>query len=59
MRPGEKLYEELQLMEEDTVATGHEKIRVFAGKNPSKEEMTGVLRELAAVCETRDLGGWC
>jgi FlaA1/EpsC-like NDP-sugar epimerase len=56
MRPGEKLYEELQLMEEDTVATGHEKIRVFAGKNPSKEEMAGLLRELEAVCETRDLG---
>jgi len=56
MRPGEKLYEELHLMEEETVATGHEKIRVFAGRNPTRDEMDHLLRELEVICETRDLG---
>jgi FlaA1/EpsC-like NDP-sugar epimerase len=31
IRPGEKLYEELSAYEEDTVATPHSKIRIFAG----------------------------
>jgi FlaA1/EpsC-like NDP-sugar epimerase len=31
LRPGEKLYEELNLMDEQTMPTRHEKIHVFAG----------------------------
>ena len=31
VRPGEKLYEELSAYQEDTVATPHSKIRIFAG----------------------------
>ncbi|HEY4740066.1 MAG: nucleoside-diphosphate sugar epimerase/dehydratase [Candidatus Acidiferrales bacterium] len=30
-RPGEKLYEELSTLEEETLATYHEKIRIFSG----------------------------
>jgi FlaA1/EpsC-like NDP-sugar epimerase len=56
MRPGEKLYEELHLMEEDTVGTDHEKIRVFSGRNPTRDEMKHLLQELEVICETRDLG---
>jgi len=31
MRPGEKLYEELSTLLEDTAPTAHEKIRIYAG----------------------------
>ena len=31
MRPGEKLYEELSTMIEDTAPTAHEKIRIYVG----------------------------
>lgn len=56
MRPGEKLFEELHMVDEASLPTAHEKIRVFAGKNPSRVEMELMLGELEAVCETRDLG---
>lgn len=36
VRPGEKMYEELSLLEESTVPTRHEKIRVFVGNGLSK-----------------------
>jgi FlaA1/EpsC-like NDP-sugar epimerase len=55
-RPGEKLYEELHLLEEETVETAHEKIRVFAGQNPGREEMEAVVAELEGACAARDLG---
>ena len=32
MRPGEKLYEELSLVEEETIPTPDEKIRIFGGQ---------------------------
>lgn len=56
MRPGEKLFEELHMVDEASLPTAHEKIRVFAGKNASRVEMELMLGELEAVCETRDLG---
>ncbi len=56
MRPGEKLFEELHMVDEASLPTAHEKIRVFAGKNPSRVEIELMLGELEAVCETRDLG---
>lgn len=56
VRPGEKLYEELQMEHEGTVGTAHEKIRVFAGQTLSRDEMQGLMGELAEACETRDVG---
>lgn len=55
IRPGEKLYEELSAYEEDTVPTPHEKIRIFLGKGPTREELTDYMRRLREVCATRDM----
>jgi len=53
-RPGEKLYEEVAAMEESTLPTSHEKIKVFAGPPVSQAFMMERLRE---VCASRDVGG--
>jgi FlaA1/EpsC-like NDP-sugar epimerase len=53
-RPGEKLYEELSLTQEQTMPTRHEKIRVFAGETPSLERMACHLAVLRSACERRD-----
>ena len=37
MRPGEKLYEELSTLLEDTVPTAHEKIRIYMGNGCRKQ----------------------
>jgi FlaA1/EpsC-like NDP-sugar epimerase len=37
MRPGEKLYEEVSTLLEDTAPTAHEKIRVYAGNQPVQD----------------------
>jgi FlaA1/EpsC-like NDP-sugar epimerase len=41
MRPGEKLYEELSTLLEDTVPTGHEKIRIFMGDGMLERDIQG------------------
>jgi FlaA1/EpsC-like NDP-sugar epimerase len=56
MRPGEKLYEELSSLLEDTVPTEHEKIRVFVGNAIEEEDLQGWLDSLHEICETRDMG---
>lgn len=56
VRPGEKLYEELHLADENTKPTKHEKILVFGGQSLKKEQVERLLAELRAVCQTRDLG---
>jgi FlaA1/EpsC-like NDP-sugar epimerase len=56
MRPGEKLYEELSTMLEDTIPTGHEKVRVYAGNNMPAGDMTRWLNSLREICEMRDAG---
>jgi FlaA1/EpsC-like NDP-sugar epimerase len=53
-RPGEKLYEEVAAMEESTLPTSHEKIRVFGGTSGLPAFMMERLRE---VCASRDVGG--
>jgi FlaA1/EpsC-like NDP-sugar epimerase len=53
-RPGEKLYEEVAALEEATVPTSHEKIKVFAGASASPAFMMGQLQE---VCALRDVRG--
>jgi FlaA1/EpsC-like NDP-sugar epimerase len=56
MRPGEKLYEELSGMLEDTVPTTHEKIRTYVGKGISEREMLKWLSNLHEIRERRDAG---
>jgi FlaA1/EpsC-like NDP-sugar epimerase len=53
IRPGEKLYEELNTLEEQTLPTCHEKIKVFAG-NGIPERMTSRVSALREYCEMRD-----
>jgi FlaA1/EpsC-like NDP-sugar epimerase len=57
IRPGEKLYEELNGAEEDTVPTTHSKIRVFTGPGVSNETVSRCLEELRRATEVRDAGG--
>jgi FlaA1/EpsC-like NDP-sugar epimerase len=56
MRPGEKLYEELSTMLEDTVPTAHEKIRIFAGNGMPEGDILDWLDCLREICESRDAG---
>ena len=56
MRPGEKLYEELNSLLEDTVPTEHEKIRIFMGDGMPERDVQGWLDSLHEICETRDTG---
>ncbi len=56
MRPGEKLYEELNSLLEDTVPTEHEKIRIFVGNGMPEEDLEETLDQLREICETRDVG---
>ena len=56
MRPGEKLYEELSTMLEDTVPTAHEKIRIYVGNGMPAGDMVTWLDCLRENCETRDVG---
>ena len=56
MRPGEKLYEEVSTMLEDTVASAHEKIRIFVGNGMPEGDMATWLGRLREICEARDAG---
>jgi FlaA1/EpsC-like NDP-sugar epimerase len=55
VRPGEKLYEELNSMEEDTLPTPHEKIKIFAGNGVPPAGMESYLEALRDICARRDL----
>jgi len=56
VRPGEKLYEELSTLLEDTVPTEHEKVRIFVGDGMRELDIQSWLDSLHFICETRDLG---
>lgn len=56
MRPGEKLYEELSTLLEDTVPTAHEKIRVYVGNGVPEGDMVLWLDCLREICQSRDAG---
>ena len=56
MRPGEKLYEELSTMLEDTAPTAHEKIRIFVGNGMPEGNIQTWLDSLDEICEARDVG---
>jgi FlaA1/EpsC-like NDP-sugar epimerase len=53
MRPGEKLYEELNLNDEATVATAHRKIKVFVGGAASSARTNAQLDRLRYLCALR------
>jgi FlaA1/EpsC-like NDP-sugar epimerase len=55
-RPGEKLYEELSHLDEGTVATQHEKVRVFAAHAISQPDTSACLALLRESCAARDVG---
>jgi FlaA1/EpsC-like NDP-sugar epimerase len=56
MRPGEKLYEELSSLLEDTIPTEHEKIRIFMGESLPEGDIQDLLSSLHEICESRDTG---
>jgi FlaA1/EpsC-like NDP-sugar epimerase len=56
MRPGEKLYEEINMGDEDMLPTPHKKIKVFSGARLPWEQMSLHLARLRNACEQRDVG---
>jgi FlaA1/EpsC-like NDP-sugar epimerase len=54
-RPGEKLYEELSSLTEDTVPTHHEKIRIFIGNGMPDVDVHAWIESLRQICLTRDM----
>ena len=55
VRPGEKLYEELTTLLEDTAPTTHEKIRIFTGDAACRKATCwDRLKRLREICEARD-----
>lgn len=56
VRPGEKLSEELSVLDEDTLPTFHPKIKIFAGNAPSETSVGLYLDRLRAICDTRAFG---
>jgi FlaA1/EpsC-like NDP-sugar epimerase len=54
-RPGEKLYEELSAVEEDTLPTCHEKIARYAGLSIPWPAMEEYLARIQALCAAREL----
>ena len=56
MRPGEKLYEELSTLLEDTAPTAHGKIRIFIGNGMPEGDVLDWLDSLREICELRDAG---
>ena len=53
LRPGEKLYEELQHKNETLVKTEHPRIFGFVSEPPSFERMQGVIDEILATADKR------
>ena len=56
VRPGEKLYEELSSLMEDTVPTEQEKISIFKGPGLTQDEVDEWLGTLRRICRERELG---
>jgi len=56
IRPGEKLYEELAHLEEETLATYHPKIKIFANGHGGESVLDRV-EQLRYFCSARDIAG--
>jgi FlaA1/EpsC-like NDP-sugar epimerase len=57
LRPGEKLFEELNLAAEGLKTTAHEKIRVLDGGRTDMAEVLRWLDELSRLVESRNIHG--
>jgi FlaA1/EpsC-like NDP-sugar epimerase len=57
IRPGEKLYEELNTADEHLLGTDHEKIRVFMGPETVLADPEGRAERLRRLCDERDACG--
>ena len=55
-RPGEKLYEELNLFDENMLPTNHPKIKIFAGNGLPERTVESYLAAITEVCDSRDIG---
>ncbi len=55
VRPGEKLYEEINMAEEEIRPTYHEKIKIFGGASLPADNMMQHLARLRRACERRDI----
>ena len=55
IRPGEKMYEELHALEENTLPTYHEKIKIFGGTTIKWAEMEKYLPSIEDACSARQL----
>jgi len=56
IRPGEKLYEELSTILEDTLPTSHEKVRIFVGSGAPDIDVEEWLASVREICRARDVG---
>jgi FlaA1/EpsC-like NDP-sugar epimerase len=56
-RPGEKLFEELNSFDEETVPTHHEKIKIFMGNGMPGGDMADHLKTLDSLSKARDSRG--
>jgi FlaA1/EpsC-like NDP-sugar epimerase len=56
IRPGEKLYEELNHFDEDLIPTSHAKIKIFARNGLPEMNMESRMADLCEICAARDLG---
>jgi FlaA1/EpsC-like NDP-sugar epimerase len=54
VRPGEKLYEELTSILDDTVPTDHENVRIFVGNRKPQFDTDAWLRSLQEISAARD-----
>ena len=57
IRPGEKLYEEVNSIEESTAPTRHGKIRIYTGGAAGAGQVARGLQRLEKACVARDLPG--
>ncbi len=54
VRPGEKLYEEITSVRDETVPTDHEQVRIFVGNLMPQFDVDTWLRSLKNICTIRD-----
>jgi FlaA1/EpsC-like NDP-sugar epimerase len=56
VRPGEKLYEELSSLFEDTVPTPNPYVRIVVGERSAHADFLAQIQALHAICQHRDAG---
>ena len=56
VRPGEKLREDLNLDDEHTLPTHHERVKIFSGNGLPEGRVAARLGRLEEICQYRDVG---